>query len=72
MRLIAMLIGGLRMLLCSIRVLLALGMIALAMVIGRGTMCFRSVFVMFGGLVVLVSCHVKPRYVRSQRATKRR
>ena len=61
MRLIAMLIGGLRMLLRSIRVLLALGVVALTMVLGGGTVCLGRVFVMFGGLVVLVSCHDKPR-----------
>jgi hypothetical protein len=61
MRLVAMLIGGLRMLLRSIRMFLALGMIALTMVVGRGTMRLRRVFVVFGGLVVLVSCHDNPR-----------
>jgi hypothetical protein len=61
MGLIAMLIGGLRMLLRSIRMLLALRVIALAMVVGSGTMGLGRVFMMFGGLVVLISCHVKPR-----------
>jgi hypothetical protein len=59
--LITMLVGGLWMLLCTGGVFLALGMVALAMMFSGGTMCLGSVFVVFGCLVVFVSCHFKPR-----------
>src|SRR5580704_11450337 len=61
MSLIAMLIGGLRMLLRTSRVFLALGVVALAVMFSGGTMCLGRVFVVFGCLVVFVSCHIKPR-----------
>ena len=57
MGLITVLSGCLRMLLCTLGVFLALGMITLTMVVSRGTMCFRGVFMVFGSLVVLVSGH---------------
>jgi hypothetical protein len=59
--LIAMLVSGLRMLLCAGSVLLALGMVTLAMMFSGGTMRLGSIFVVFGCLVVFVSCHLKPR-----------
>jgi len=57
MSLIAMLICSLRMLLRSIGMLLAFGVIPLAVMFGGGTMCLGSVFVVFGSLVVFVSSH---------------
>ena len=57
MSLIAMLIGGLRVLLRAAGVFLALGMIALAVVFGSSTVRLGGVFVMFGSLVVLISRH---------------
>jgi len=44
-----MLVGGLRVLLCTLGVFLALGMITLAMMFRRRAMRFRSVVVVFGG-----------------------
>jgi hypothetical protein len=58
-----MLVSGLRMLLCAGGVFLALGMITLAMMFSGGTMRLGSVFVVFGRLVVFVSCHFKPRWL---------
>ena len=57
MRLVGMRVCGLRMLLRTRGVLLALGMVALAMMFGGGTMCLGGMFVMFGGLVVLFFSH---------------
>ena len=57
MRLVGVLMGGLRMLLRSIRVFLALGVVAFAVVFGGGTMGFRRVFVVLRSLVVFVSGH---------------
>jgi hypothetical protein len=57
MRLIAVLMGGLRMLLCRRRMFLALGVVTLAVVFRSGTVSLRGVFVMLCSLVVLVSCH---------------
>jgi hypothetical protein len=37
--------------------LFAFGVIALAVVLRGRTMCLGSVFVVLGGLIVLVSCH---------------
>ncbi len=42
MRLVGMLVGSLRMLLGDIRMFLALGMVALAMVFSSGTVSLRS------------------------------
>ena len=53
-----MLLGGLRVLFRGARVLLTLGMIALAMVFSSGTVRLGGVFVMFGSLVVLVFSHL--------------
>ena len=61
MSLVGMLVGSLRMLLGDIRMFLALGMVALAMVFSSGTVCLRSVFVMLGSLVMFVSSHFSPR-----------
>jgi hypothetical protein len=58
MSLIGVLMGGLRMLLRTLGMLLALRVIALAMVFGGGTMRLGGVFVMFSCLVVFVSCHL--------------
>ena len=52
-----MLIGGLRVLLRAACVFLALGMVALAVVFGSGTVGLGGVFVMFGSFVVFVSGH---------------
>jgi hypothetical protein len=57
MRLIGVLVSGLRMLLRARRMFLALGMVALAVVFGGGAMGLGGVFVMFGGLVVFVFSH---------------
>ncbi len=57
MSLIAMLVCSLRVLFGAARVLLALGVIALAVMFRGGTMCLGSVFVVFGSLVVFVSGH---------------
>ena len=48
------------MLLCSVCVLSAFGMIAFAVMLGCGAMRLGSVFVMFGSLVMFVSCHLAP------------
>ena len=48
------------MLHCRVRVLLTLGMIALAVMFGSGAVGLRRVLVMLGGLVVLVSSHFSP------------
>ncbi len=65
-RLIAMLVGGLRMLLCTLGVFLALGMIALAMMFRRRAMRFRSIVVMFGCLIMFVTSHFTFLVVSSQ------
>ena len=52
-----MLVCSLRVLLGTARVLLALGVIALAVMLSGRTMCFGRVFVVFGSLVVFISCH---------------
>ena len=54
-----MLIRGLRMLLSTCGVFLALGMVTLAMMFGGGTVGLGCVFVMFGCFVVFVSGHCK-------------
>jgi hypothetical protein len=60
------------MLLCAGSVLLTLGMVTLAMMFSGGTMRLGSVFVVFGCLVVFVSCHLKPRLLlASQPASSR-
>ena len=51
--------GRLRMLLCGRRMLPALVVIALTMMLRRRPVRLCSVVMMFGGLVVLVTCHVK-------------
>ena len=61
MSLVGMLVGGLRMLLGDIRMFLALGMVALAMVFSSGTVSLRSIFVMLGSPVMFVSRHLNPR-----------
>jgi hypothetical protein len=55
-----MLIRGLRMLLSTCGVFLALGMVTLAMMFGGGTVGLGGVFVMFGCFAVFVSGHCKP------------
>jgi hypothetical protein len=57
MGLIAVLACSLRVLFGAARVLLALGVVALAVMFGGGTMCLGSVFVVFGSLVVFVLGH---------------
>ena len=57
MSLIAMLVCSLRVLFGTACVLLALGVVALAVIFRSRTMCLGSVFVVFGSLVVLVSSH---------------
>ena len=63
MSLVAMLVRGLRVLFGTAGVLPALGVIALAMMLGGGTMFLGSVFVMFGSLVMFVSGHEIPRWL---------
>jgi hypothetical protein len=70
-RLIAVLVSGLRMLLGSIRMLLALRMIALAVVTGGRTVSLCGVLVVLCGLVMLVSCHCLFLVVCSQRQPNR-
>jgi hypothetical protein len=55
--LIAVFMGGLRMLLRSGGVLLALGVVALAVMFRSGTVCLRCALMVLCGLVVLVSFH---------------
>jgi hypothetical protein len=57
MSLVGVLMGGLRMLLSGVRMFLALHVIALAVVLSGTAVSFSSIFVMFGGFVVFVSCH---------------
>jgi hypothetical protein len=57
MRLVAVLAGGLRMLLGIRRMLFALCVIAFAMVLGGGSMRFGGILVMFGCLIVFVFGH---------------
>jgi hypothetical protein len=57
MSLIAMLGCSLRVLFGAARVLLALGVVALAVMFGGGTMSLGSIFVVFGSLVVFVLGH---------------
>jgi hypothetical protein len=59
------------MLLCSGRVLLALGVVALAVVFRSGPVCLGSVLVVLRSLVVFVSCHGRfPFFFASQLASK--
>jgi hypothetical protein len=60
MGLIAVLVSRLRMLLCSIGLLPALGMIALAVMLGGGAMRLGGVLVVLGSLVVFVFGHFSP------------
>ena len=57
MRRVGLLVRSLRMLLRTDRVFLALGVVALAVMFGGGTMGLGSAFVVFGSLVVLVLGH---------------
>jgi hypothetical protein len=57
MRCVGLLVRRLRMLLRTRRVLLALGVVALAVMFGGGTMGLGGVFVVFGCLVVLFFGH---------------
>jgi hypothetical protein len=63
MGLIAVLMSRLRMLLCSIGLLLALGVIAFAVVLGGAAMRLGGVLVVLGSLVVFVSGHGLPRWL---------
>lgn len=56
-RLIAVLMSSLRMLLGGGRMLLTLGMVALAVVFRSGPVCLGRVLVVLGGFVVFVSSH---------------
>jgi hypothetical protein len=60
MSLVGMLMGRLRMLLRSIGLLLALGMIALAVMFGGGAMSLGRVLVVFGCFIMFVSGHILP------------
>jgi hypothetical protein len=57
MSLIRMLMGRLRMLLSGIRMFFALRMIAVTVVLRCAAVGLGGLFVMFGGGIVLVSCH---------------
>jgi hypothetical protein len=74
MSLFAVLMSGLRVLFGALSMFFALGMIALAVVFSGGTVCLSCIFVMFGGLVVFVSRHCKPRWwvIASQRGANSR
>ena len=63
MSLVRMLMSGLRMLLRSISVLLALGMVALALMCGGRTMRLGSIFMMLCCCVVVVSGQGLPLWV---------
>jgi hypothetical protein len=63
MGLVTVLVRGLRMLLGGIRMFLALGMVAFAMMFGGRTMCLGSIFMMFGCFIMFVSGHCKPPWV---------
>ena len=58
MSLVGMLVGGLRMLLGDIRMFLALGMVALAVMFSSGPMCLRSIFVMLRCFIMFISSHL--------------
>jgi hypothetical protein len=57
MSLIALLVCCLRVLLSSARVLFALGVVALAVMFGCGTMSLCSIIVMFGCFIVFIFSH---------------
>jgi hypothetical protein len=57
MSVLAMLVRTLRVLFGTARMLLALGVVALAVMFGGGTMCLGCVLVVFGSLVMFVSGH---------------
>jgi hypothetical protein len=59
MSLVGMLVSCLRVLLRSISLLLTLGMIALAVMFGGGAVRLGRVLVVFSGLVMFVSGHVR-------------
>jgi hypothetical protein len=63
MGLVTVLVRGLRMLLRGIRMFLALGVVAFAMMFSGRTMCLGGIFVMFGCFIVLVSGHCKPPWL---------
>src|ERR1700744_5897539 len=63
MSLFAVLMSSLRVLFGTACMLLALGMVALAMMFGGRTMCLGSVVVMFGSLVMFVFGHGFPRWL---------
>lgn len=58
-----MLVGGLRVLLRAISMLLAHRMISLAVMFSGGTVSLGRVFVVFGCLVMFVFCHCEPRWL---------
>jgi hypothetical protein len=58
-----MLVGRLRVLLRTRGMFFSFRMVALAMVFGGRPMRLRSVFVMFGSLIMFVSSHDKPRWL---------
>ena len=60
MRVIGMLPRRLRVLLRTRCMLLALGVVALAVMFGRGTVRLGRIFVVFGCLVMFISSHRKP------------
>jgi hypothetical protein len=63
MRLVCVLMGRLRMLLRSVRVFLALGVVTLAVMFRGRTVGFCRVFVVLSRLVVFVSRHGRPRWL---------
>jgi hypothetical protein len=58
------------MLLSILGMLFALGMIALAMMLGCRAMRFCCILVMLGGFIVLVSCHLQVPYQMLPAITK--
>jgi hypothetical protein len=63
MSLVGVLMGGLRMLLCGIGVLLAFGMIALAVMFGGGAVSLGCTLMVFSSFVMFVLGHFSPRWL---------
>src|ERR1700730_6677150 len=63
MCLVTVLVRGLRMLLGDIRMFLALGMVAFAMMFSGRTMCLGGIFVLFVCVIMFVSGHCKPPWL---------
>ena len=71
MRLVSLLVSCLRMLLRSISMLFALGVITLAVMFGGGTVRLSCILVMLSGFVMFVSGHFRLVVCCSQLASNR-